>query len=147
MTCASPTPWPRRKTRERLCRHVGAAVLNLDDRFHDAAAEAWSRLVGGDALLLTSNHIVVETTAVIQHRRGIEAVRVLSERVLPMLTVEWVTPADHAQAMAVVMAAGRRQLSLVDAVSFTLMRRLSFERAFTFDPHFDEQGLQRYGVG
>ncbi len=123
------------------------AMINPDDRFHAPAADAWATLIAQDTVLVTSNYIVVETVAVAQNRHGIEAVRVLSDRVLPMLTLEWVTPEDHAQAMAVVLAAGRRQLSLVDAVSFTMMRRLGMEIAFTFDPHFDEQGFGRYVAG
>ncbi len=40
------------------------------------------------------------------------------------------------------VAAGRRQLSLVDCVSFEVMRRIGLNRAFCLDPHFEEQGFE-----
>jgi predicted nucleic acid-binding protein len=38
--------------------------------------------------------------------------------------------------------AGQRDLSLVDFVSFELMRREGIRTAFTFDRHFAEQGFE-----
>jgi predicted nucleic acid-binding protein len=32
-------------------------------------------------------------------------------------------------------------LSLVDCTSFEIMRQTRFEKVFTFDPHFSEQGF------
>ncbi|MDP2857839.1 MAG: VapC toxin family PIN domain ribonuclease, partial [Bacillota bacterium] len=43
---------------------------------------------------------------------------------------------------AALLTAGRRNLSLVDCVSFDVMRRLGMEKAFAFDAHFAEQGFQ-----
>ena len=40
------------------------------------------------------------------------------------------------------LAARRRDLSLVDVVSFLVMRREGLTRAFTLDPHFSEQGFE-----
>jgi len=39
------------------------------------------------------------------------------------------------------LTAGRRELSLVDCVSFACMRRQGLTRAFHFDRHFREQGF------
>jgi predicted nucleic acid-binding protein len=35
-----------------------------------------------------------------------------------------------------------RELSLVDCVSFDVMRRLETKAAFTFDEHFKDQGFK-----
>jgi len=35
----------------------------------------------------------------------------------------------------------RRQVSLVDAVSFVAMRQRKIEEAFAFDPHFEQEGF------
>jgi predicted nucleic acid-binding protein len=43
--------------------------------------------------------------------------------------------------MAALLTAGRRELSLVDCVSFACMRRLGITRALHFDRHFKEQGF------
>ena len=39
------------------------------------------------------------------------------------------------------LTAARRRLSLVDCVSFDVMRRLGLNRVFCFDQHFEEQGF------
>jgi predicted nucleic acid-binding protein len=62
--------------------------------------------------------------------------------VLPLLSVQWGTEPDHDSAMATLLAANRRDLSLVDCVSFAAMRRLGVSRAFTLDDHFREQGFE-----
>jgi predicted nucleic acid-binding protein len=41
--------------------------------------------------------------------------------------------------MATLLAASRRQLSLVDCASFEVMRRGELQRAFAFDKHFRER--------
>ncbi len=39
------------------------------------------------------------------------------------------------------LAANRRQLSLVDCVSFVVCRQRQLEQVFAFDTHFSEQGF------
>jgi predicted nucleic acid-binding protein len=56
--------------------------------------------------------------------------------------VSFVNSDLHASALAALLAARRRRLSLVDCVSFETMRHLSVTRAFAFDPHFTEQGFE-----
>lgn len=69
------------------------------------------------------------------------AVRDLVAEVLPVCTVQWVTQPVHAQAIHTLLATGRRGLSLTDCVSFEVMHRNGSDRAFAFDPHFEEQGF------
>jgi hypothetical protein len=45
-------------------------------------------------------------------------VRAIQEEILPLLRIEWIDKEVHALAMAVLLAAGRRKLSLVDCCSF-----------------------------
>ena len=118
------------------------AVLDRDDRFHSRAAAVWKELVLGAEPLLTSNYVLVETFALLQRRLGMEAVRTCSDRLQPMLTITWVGEDDHRTAMSALAAADRRALSLVDCVSFHLMRNARIRTAFAFDPHFTEQGFQ-----
>ena len=47
----------------------------------------------------------------------------------------------HQDGIAAVLTANRRQLSLVDCISFEVCRQRSIDRIFTFDPHFWEQGF------
>ena len=70
------------------------------------------------------------------------AVRLLYEAIVPILDVLWVDDETHRAGVDAVLVANRRQLSLVDGVSFVLMRRQGIARAFTLDPHFAEQGME-----
>jgi predicted nucleic acid-binding protein len=40
------------------------------------------------------------------------------------------------------LAADKKRLSLVDCISFNIMRRLGIKSAFAFDRHFKEQGFE-----
>jgi predicted nucleic acid-binding protein len=118
------------------------AVLNADDAHHAEAQEVWQTLLSSDASLLCTNYVLLETFALVQHRLGIEALSIFQGDVVPVLRTEWVDAAVHATAVAALLTARRRKLSLVDCVSFEIGRRLGVEAAFTFDRHFAEQGFQ-----
>lgn len=92
--------------------------------------------------MFASSYVLVETTALLQHRIGIEAVRVLADDVAPTLDVQWIGAEEHRMAMLALLAANRRALSLVDCSSFEVMRRLGLRTAFSFDAHFAEQGFE-----
>ena len=118
------------------------AILDADDEHHERAKRLWTELVTQEARLVCSNYVLVETFALVQHRLGMEAVRTLQEDVLPMLHVEWVDESRHRAGVTAMLTAARRRLSLVDCVSFEVMRQLGIKTAFAFDPHFGEQGFE-----
>ena len=117
------------------------AVLDRDDANHPEAKNVWTRLVREGATFLTSNYVLLETAALLQHRLGITAVRVFQEEVVPLLQVDWISEERHRGGMEAVLAAGRKKLSLVDCVSFQTMRENGVRSAFCFDAHFREQGF------
>ena len=51
------------------------AVLNANDDLHLPARQVWEELIRSDSELVSSNYIVLETNALLQHRFGMEAVR------------------------------------------------------------------------
>jgi len=118
------------------------AIIDGDDHFHPLALRFWEQQLSGSAVLLTSNYVVLETTALIQNRLGLEAVSVFHEEVLPVIYQEWINPDLHQKAVMALLAARRRDVSLVDYTSFVLMRHLGIRTAFTFDLHFAEQGFE-----
>jgi predicted nucleic acid-binding protein len=117
------------------------AVLAADDAHHARAARVWNDLIGRAEDLVTTSFVLVETCALAQERLGLGATQLLNDDVVPVLRVTWVDEGLHRTAMAALLTAHRRDLSLVDCVSFEVMRRLGTERAFAFDRHFRQQGF------
>jgi predicted nucleic acid-binding protein len=117
------------------------AIIDRADRFHPMGLETWVRLLSEDIDLITSNYIVLETTALIQHRLGLEAVALFYQDILPVFHLEWISPNLHWRAVGALLGARRRGISLVDYTSFELMREIGIRTAFSFDRHFAEQGF------
>ncbi len=117
------------------------ALLDRVDDNHKKAKRIWSEVLASENVLVTSNYILVESFALIQNRLGIEAVRGLQETILPLINVEWVDSVMHRSGISALLAASRRNLSLVDCVSFEVIRTLGIKKVFTFDSHFKEQGF------
>jgi len=119
------------------------AVLDGDDANHAAAKSKWGKALGDGDALVCHNYILVETSALVLRKLGIEAVRVLERDIVPVLGVVWVSREVHDASVSAHLAAARRSLSLVDCVSFEIMRRTGIDKAFAFDRHFQEYGYKR----
>ena len=123
------------------------ALLDADDENYGSSASTWDTLITSDERIVTTNYVIVETFALIQNRLGLRALREFQDDVVPVLHVEFVTPTIHRLGTVALFAASRRGLSLVDCVSFEVMRELGMKSVFTFDRHFREYGfnaLPRY---
>lgn len=118
------------------------AVIDADDDCHSVAAASWRNLLAARDMLLTTNYVLLEMTALLQRRIGVAAVRSLEHDLRPVLGVVWVDSEVHAAATAALLASSRRGVSLVDWVSFEVMRRHQLRYAFAFDCHFGEQGFE-----
>ena len=57
---------------------------------------------------------------------------------LPAVRQVWIQPDMHRRAVAALLAARRRDVSLVDYTSFELMRQTGIYTVFTFNRHFAE---------
>ena len=60
---------------------------------------------------------------------------------LRRVRIVWITEDLHDQARTAFLRESRRGLSLVDCLSFSVMRAERIRHAFAFDPDFDEQGF------
>jgi len=118
------------------------AILDADDEEHEAAKRIWEHLLATPQVMVCSSYVLVETVALVQRRLGVDAVHTFQHDVYPLLHIEWVDESIHSAGMAAAIAASRRRLSLVDCVSFEVMRRGGLHRVFGFDPHFEEQGFE-----
>ncbi len=118
------------------------AVLDRSDERHAEAKRIWQELLTGENVVVCHNYILVETSALLTRRFGMDAVGVFERDVVPVLRLLWVTRDIHEAAVAAHLAAGRRALSLVDCASFEIMRRTGVRMAFALDPHFREFGYE-----
>jgi predicted nucleic acid-binding protein len=117
------------------------AVLDKDDVIHTGAAKAWMDILTSEETLVTTNYVLVETCALVQNRLGMKATKLFKEDIVPVLRIEWIDKTVHDAAMGIMLAVGRKKLSLVDCASFETMRSLGIKTAFTLDKHFKEQGF------
>ncbi|HQT98554.1 MAG: type II toxin-antitoxin system VapC family toxin [Desulfobacteria bacterium] len=118
------------------------ALLDGDDAEHSRALRLWEKEPPVEGGLVTTNYVVLESMALLQTRLGMPAVRVFRDAILPLVRIEWIDEAVHAQAVSALIAADRRGLSMVDLSGFETMRRLGIRSAFTFDRHFRQYGFQ-----
>jgi predicted nucleic acid-binding protein len=121
------------------------AALDASDANHAAAAGAFSRLLdrlGSDPFAaVTHSGVITEATALVQRRLGLPAARSLLDDILPLIDTVWVDARLHSLASTALLAAGQRDVSLVDWTSFVIMRERAITTAFAFDDHFDAQGF------
>ncbi len=117
------------------------AILNKDDNNHQNARKLWGELLYSENILITNNYVLVESFSLIQRRLGLESVRVFQEDILPLINIEWIDKAVHEAGISALLTASRKKLSLVDCISFEVMRNMGIRKVFAFDPHFEEQGF------
>jgi predicted nucleic acid-binding protein len=117
------------------------AALDADDEFHQKAVDKWEEKLKKELPLVTTNYVIIETTALLHSTLGLVAVRGFTERFVPLIRIEWVDVTTHMEATTAYLLVSRKRLSLTDCVSFIVMRRLGLTEALAFDRHFIEQGF------
>jgi len=91
---------------------------------------------------LLTNFIVGETHGLVLSRLGAGlARRWLFGNVWP---IERITADDEVRARDILRRHDDKSFSYVDATSFSLMERLGIRQAFSFDPHFEQYGLELF---
>lgn len=123
-----------------------SALYALLDEADDAhpRARGWLAGPGRDEreILATHSYVVVETVALVKHRLGAQALRVLLDAFLPILSVMYADEHLHSAGISALRAAVNRKPSFVDHVSFEFMRHGGITRAFAFDADFRREGFE-----
>lgn len=117
------------------------ALLDRSDRYHKQASALWPTLLDDNVTLITSNYVVSETVGLLQNRIGFQAAKLWYRDILGVMYVWWIDAASHERAYDLWLNLCRRQLSLIDCVSFVTMHHHQIEKAFCFKPHFTEHGF------
>ena len=74
-------------------------------------------------------------------RIGLEAVSDFQAKIVPLLEIVWVDAEWRARALRRLFTVGRKDVSLVDCLSFEVMAARNLQTAFAFDKHFEETGF------
>jgi predicted nucleic acid-binding protein len=118
------------------------ALLVADDPSHAAASRAFTRAKKNDVEFVTTSYVLVETYALLGRRLGQLAAQRFRNELAPLFSVRWVDETLHDEGLDLLEEDERRNLSLVDAVSFAAARERGVETVFAFDRHFVEAGFQ-----
>lgn len=116
-------------------------LLVKTETAHESVRAAFARLLGTAQPIWITSFVLVETMALLQHRIGLNAARDFDEEIVPTLRVHWVDDDLYRRGAERLWKEDRRQLSLVDCVSFELMKLKGVTLAFAIDPHFREAGF------
>ncbi len=118
------------------------ALLVRTDAAHESVRAAFTRLLDQGRSCWTTSFVIVETMALLQHRVGLTAARDFDRDVLPAVRVAWVDERLYQRGVDRLVREDRRQLSLVDCVSFEFMLDQGLTTALAVDVHFAEAGFQ-----
>jgi predicted nucleic acid-binding protein len=116
-------------------------LLDREEARHAAAEAAFVAALGKREVFVSHNYIVTETSALAQRRLGARAAIDLLGRLVPLLDIVWVDQEVHEVAAAAFTASASRSVSLVDRVSFEVMRLHGIDAAFAFDADFVAAGF------
>lgn len=115
------------------------ALLSTTDDNHARAKRAFGNLRARQALLVSTSYVLAETYALVGRRLGLDAVRSFRADFAPLIDVVWVDETLHNAGVDLLLDRRKRLISLVDAVSFMVMRQRSVAEAFAIDPHFEQE--------
>jgi predicted nucleic acid-binding protein len=117
------------------------AWADAADPHHDTAVGRLQALLDAGEGLLTHNYVLVESIALLQARLGVAAAAKLAGDAAAFV-IEWVDEDLHASGIRELERSRRRRVSLVDHISFLVMKRRRVMTAFAFDPDFAAAGFR-----
>jgi predicted nucleic acid-binding protein len=123
------------------------ALLVQNDTKHANAKENFAYFARQNARLYTSSFVLVETTALLERRVGLESVHDFNLIILPLLEVIWVNAEWYAKAIQRLFVQRKKELSLVDCLSFEIMESHKISLVFAFDEHFGQEGFKIANFG
>lgn len=119
------------------------AWADAADRNHRTSVRRLQAILESGEELLTHNYVLVESVALLQARLGLAAATSLA-RDAAAFVVEWVDDDLHAAGVRELARSRKRHVSLVDQISFLVMRRRGVTAAFAFDPDFASSGFRLF---
>jgi predicted nucleic acid-binding protein len=121
------------------------AWADAADPNHLVAVRRLRAILGAGEELLTHNYVLVESMALLQARLGLAAAIKLAKDATSFV-IEWVDKDLHASGIREVEGSRKRHVSLVDHISFLVMRQHHLATAFAFDPDFTAAGFRLFAA-
>jgi predicted nucleic acid-binding protein len=121
------------------------ALLVKNDAMHNRAKEIFVLCAQNKAELFTSSFVLIETSALLQRRVGLDSVRDFNTKILPLFHVIWADKEWYSRGIQRLFLYGRKDISLVDCISFEIMEIHDISLAFSFDRQFWEKGFRLPG--
>ena len=119
------------------------ALADERDANHEEAVGLFSAALENAEQLLVHNYILVESAFLLQRRLGLSSsLRLLGDA--KAFKVHWIREEDHDNAVALLTQRGRRAISLVDCMSFVVMRDYGVQNSLGFDSDFEHEGFTAY---
>src|SRR5207302_10000645 len=110
------------------------AWTDAGDPEHLKAVEYLQAILSRGEELLTHNYVLLEAVSLLQARLGLSAAAKL-EKDSAAFVIDWVDKDLHDAGMRELKKSGKRRVSLVDHISFAVMKRRKLPTAFAFNPH------------
>lgn len=119
------------------------ALADRRDKYHGVATAVYPQLLQQQPRLVTTNLVIAESYALIRYRLGYEpGIRFLrSLRQSQRLVRLYADDAAEMAAEQLLEKYADQDFSLVDAVSFMVMRQHELTQVFAFDHHFQVMGF------
>ncbi len=119
------------------------ALADKADCNHADACEKFDLALKAGEMFLLHNYVLVESGTLLQARLGLQsALAFLTDA--RAFDTEWVDLALHQEALKELEKIGKKGISLVDCMSFLVMRRRGVRKILAFDTDFQDQGFTIY---
>lgn len=118
------------------------ALADSDDKFHQQASVWWK--TNKLSRLTTTNFVVAETLGWLRYKRGKKIAVEVGENLLfsdDLMTIR-VERQDENKAWKLFNQIEGRGISMIDCISFAVMKRLGIKQAFAFDQDFAIAGFE-----
>ena len=119
------------------------ALADKADPNHADACKKFDLALKAGEMFLLHNYVLVESGTLLQARLGLQsALAFLTDA--RAFDTEWVDSALHQEALKELEKIGKNGISLVDCMSFLVMRRRGVRKTLAFDTDFQDQGFTIY---
>jgi len=119
------------------------ALADKADPNHADACKKFDLALKAGEMFLLHNYVLVESGTLLQARLGLQsALAFLTDA--RAFDTEWVDSALHQEALKELEKIGKKGISLVDCMSFLVMRRRGVRKTLAFDTDFQDQGFTIY---